>query len=53
MEPESSMRRTVSKVVRKEYGSSGPLLGAVLGVGGVYAGDGPRAGPDAAVGEGV
>jgi hypothetical protein len=66
MEPESSMRRMVSKVVRKAYGSS-PLVWMVAGidtagVAGEYDdeegtansdGRAPRVGPEAAFGEGV
>ncbi len=62
IEPESSIRRMVSKVVRKVYGSSSCRAELVEGAGDearaaaafpVYAGAGLRVGPDVAVGEGV
>jgi hypothetical protein len=68
MDPESSIRRTVSNCFKNAYLSS-PVLGIVVVVdivtaaaelelgarlaGDVYAGLGPRVGPDAAVGDGV
>jgi len=61
MEPESSIRRVVSKVARKEYGSSRPFVAGedLEDAAGVASGTGSseicvaKVWPDAAVGDGV
>lgn len=57
MEPESSIRRVVSKVPRNEYGSSPPVVVGAWAAAGAGAEDpassDARVGPDAEVGDGV